>query len=479
MAKQILKPAIENEIAVYRIEDDLSSELAALFTEKLQQHRSILRSLRVRAVLFSLGQINAIDARAVESITDALDLLQRQLRVATGFCEYNTKQYVALRHITRERAVFLYKNFKIAEMALGVSRIRKNSLMLVFDEESEAKNDMVSELISRGYSAVSAMNRADFEKRIKTSAAKYTEVVTQSVFGGMLKMATASYTKFLFVYTFRGALDENSHSTFKRQRHQERIARGYRLFVFDLSKIQMMTARGAYFLYELSKESGEKDAAIAVVGLDRSRVEDAAVRVLEKSHFYFKDTIADVYDELRLESRLLCNRKVFEESVELTKEMITQLPVFLAASLDALESFSGKSCRKEGVTRMTLKNSGLEKAVGIALISFAGDIHGSAFLFIPKEAMGFLNQALIDSDQFSEAEAKDVARELHNAIMGKAKNFLSERGICVGLSLPEGMDDYNEIASGFEGIQGIRLTVMMNDFPIHLFFVGSVELPTV
>ncbi|MGE4294311.1 MAG: STAS domain-containing protein [Campylobacterales bacterium] len=350
-----MKPAIENEIAVYRIEEDLTPDVGAVFVETLQQHRSILRSLRVRAVLFSLGSINAIDSRAVETVTDALDLLQRQLRVATGFCEYSGKQHVALRHITRERAVFLYKSLKIAELALGVSRLRKNSLLLVFDEESEVKTDIVSELIARGYGAISAMNRADFEKRIKNSASKYAEVVTQSAFGGMLKMVTTGYTKQLFVYGFRGAIDENSHSTFKRQRHLERIGWGYRVFVFDMSKIQMMSARGAYFLYEVARESREREAAIVVVGLDHSRVEEAALRVMEKAQFYFKDTIDEIYSELRLESRLMCNRKIFDESVELTKEMITELPVFLAAVLDAVGSFSGKPCRKEAASRMTLK----------------------------------------------------------------------------------------------------------------------------
>ncbi|MGE4294312.1 MAG: chemotaxis protein CheX [Campylobacterales bacterium] len=99
-------------------------------------------------------------------------------------------------------------------------------------------------------------------------------------------------------------------------------------------------------------------------------------------------------------------------------------------------------------------------------------------MFIPPQSMKLLTQALMSSsEKLSAAEAKDVARELHNAIMGKAKNFLAEKGICVGLSLPEGMDDYREISEGFEGVQGIRLTVMMDELPINLFFVGSVELP--
>lgn len=109
-------------------------------------------------------------------------------------------------------------------------------------------------------------------------------------------------------------------------------------------------------------------------------------------------------------------------------------------------------------------------------MSLAGDLYGSAFLYLPKETMAKISEALTFDPQFSEAEAEDIARELSNTVMGKAKNFLAERGICMGLSLPVRMNEYREVVEGFEDVVGVRLCVEVEGHPLYLLFIGSVEL---
>jgi CheY-specific phosphatase CheX/anti-anti-sigma regulatory factor len=475
MAKMVMKPAIENEIAVYRLDDDLSESVANNFVEIIQQHRSILRSLRVKAVLFSFKHIASVDSAALLRIVEWLDLLQRQLRVSTGFCEYSPKQYTALRHLTRKRAVFLYKNFKIAELGVGVSRIRKNALVLVYDEDRENKTDMVSDLISKGYAAISAMNRKDYEKRL-SGKTRYEERVVNSAFGGMTKTVGVGYHQHLFVYTFRGAVDENSNGTFKRQAHLERIKWGYKLFVFDLSGVQILNARGAYYLYELAKESRNAGAAIALIGLSADRFEPAALRVLEKSSFYVCDSLEDVFGELRLESALRANHRVFDAQSELTRELIVQLPIFMAAAQEALPALTGLSFKRGATVRTTIEEAGLRGGGAGALMSLAGDVFGSIFIYMPDETMAKVSEALTADAAFSQAEGEDIAREIANTVLGKAKNFLAERGVCIGLSLPVRMNEYKDVAEGFESVTGVRMSLVLEEQPIYLLFIGSVEL---
>lgn len=471
----ITKPAIASDIAVYTLRGDIDKRLMDAFFGNLEQHRVILRSLKVQAVLFSMKEITSIGDEELSRLYKRLEELNGELKIPTGFCYYTSKQFAKLKKETENSSIALVKTPKVASLVMGTARISKSDTILVYEDDVEEKNLMFSEFISKGFSVVAAKDRADFKKRALEKH-KYGVIVRESRLSGIYKSVFITVSKGFYTYIFRGYIDESLANIFNAKAHKNRLLDGFKGFMLDFSKVTAVHVRAAFFLKEIGKLTSDMGGGLYIFGVDEKRLSTNIVEILKNSDIHFfntqeeciADAIAGGYERKPLDLDE-------EQGVALTKEVVTNIPVFAKSVINTIGVFAGAKGQKK-MARTRVADMLKKPIFTTGMIAIDGDISATLFFMTSKTLMQRVAKTMLDEESIDEYTALDLTSEIMNTIGGKIKMMIAEQNMPISISLPKAYNSKEELKDTLGNREGIGIELSIEDDKFYLFLVGSVLL---
>lgn len=473
MSSTVTKPKIVQDVAVYHIGSSITADYVRVFLDNLERHRPILRGLGVRGVLFSLSSIETFDKDAFLNVVQRLDLLQKELKVPTGITGYTEKQFAILKMLLQDTAVALYKNSQIAALAIGTSRIRKSSPILVYTDDNDEKNMITSELISNGYFVILANNFNDFKKKFEKKNL-YGLIVAQSRFGGMRDDVMVLYTDRVYYYTIRGIIDETIFARFDFEGHTERLKKGFKAFVIDVSKLNTMDIKGAHFFLRLADEAAKYGVMMALVGMDVDKLYSNARNVMERCHIWVYDDMDEVFIDEEFLAQRENSRSRNENNYKPSKEMVMRHPYFLSVIIETIKTYGKWQLEYEKAAIGTM-GSMFQKDVSIEnVISFDGDVDGSFTFFFPRETAKALARSMTGIDFDDDlTQLLDVMGEFVNSATGKIKSSIVKKKVYLSFSLPSSKLMSDNRLTRYKDVNGVILQIRMDGMPLYVFICGG------
>lgn len=94
-----MKPIIDNNVAIYIPDIELEMKQAKQICEVLVSSSATIRSLSLKAIYFSLENIQTFDESSLMLVAKALLAMQNKISIAVAFIGYNSKQYIKLKSL--------------------------------------------------------------------------------------------------------------------------------------------------------------------------------------------------------------------------------------------------------------------------------------------------------------------------------------------------------------------------------------------
>ena len=429
-----LKPDVQRSIAVYAIDKDVTADKVELLASRIEQHLHILRGLEIKGFLISLEGVENLDKPSIEALVKALVFFHVRLRVIAGFCDYASALFPILIPFIKKTPLALFKTHEVMALAIGTSGVYSRATLLVHADDLENRQSIASTLISNNYFVVMASSIDDVRKKLKDKD-KYERVVINSYFGFMHENASIAFTNGIFVYEFRGDLNIDITKRVSLQDFEYRLSIGHKVFIFDLTKIYHMDMRAAYLFMEMEKLALEAKAQICLIDINREKIDNNAVAVLQKSEFWIFDTIDEAYEDEEIIEMVDKRRDAFSRGM--SNDTIKMAPQLIAATVQTLDVYEFKNIGKSPSKQISLKELSDLKPTICTGISFDGDYDGD-FIFIFTQG---ISEILIENilGGFDDAEGEDfldAMSEFVNSVSGKLKSNLRGRERCIHFGLP-------------------------------------------
>lgn len=164
------------------------------------------------------------------------------------------------------------------------------------------------------------------------------------------------------------------------------------------------------------------------------------------------------------------NNSTTSKPLQLSKQLIMNLPVFVDTAVETLVSFTGLEAQKSShsIKHFELKS---EQEMLYALMRFKGDIEGVFVLIFPLELAHIAIKAML-GEEVGEKDydmLKDGVGELCNIITGGSKTILSNQSIKVTFELPR---TYTSLKSALGDIgenSGVWIDMQLASKPFYMF----------
>ena len=429
-----LKPDVQRNIAVYAIDKDVTVTKVERLASRIEQHLHILRGLEIKGFLISLEGVQNLDKPSIEALVNALVLFHVRLRVVAGFCNYSAKIFNILIPFIKKTPLALFKTQEVMALAIGTSGVYSHATLLVHADDIDNRQAIASTLISNNYFVVMASSIDDVKAKL-VDKDKYERVIINSYFGFMHENASVSFNQGIFVYEFRGDLNVDLSKRVSLQDFEYRLSIGHKIFIFDLTKIYHMDMRAAYLFMEMEELAVSAKAQIGLVNLDRNKIDNNALAVLQKSTFWIFDSIEEAFEDEEIIEMAQQRREVFSDGM--SNDTIKMAPQLIAATMQTLDVYEFKDSTKSPSKQITLQDLGMLKPTICTGISFDGDYDGE-FIFIFTQGV---SEILIENilGSFDDAEGEDfldAMSEFVNSVAGKLKSNIRRRERCIHFGLP-------------------------------------------
>lgn len=429
-----LKPDVQRSIAVYKVDKEVTATKVERLASRIEQHLHILRGLEIKGFLISLEGVKTLDKASIQALVKALVFFHVRLRVTAGFCDYNSALFPILISFIEKTPLALFKTQEVMALALGTSGVFSRAKILVHADDLDNRQSIVSTLISNNYFVIVANSLDDVRKKLKEKDA-YERVVINSYFGFMHENASISFDKGIYFYEFRGDLNVELTKRLSLQDFEYRLSIGHKVFIFDLTKIYHMDMRAAYLFMEMEKLALEAKAQICLIDINREKIDNNAVAVLQKSEFWIFDTMDEALGDEDIQELVEYRKKTF--SGGMSNDTIKMAPQLIAATIQTLEVYEFDKIEKRPSKQIKVKDLASFKPTICTGISFDGDYDGD-FIFIFTQG---ISEILIENilGGFDDAEGEDfldAMSEFVNSVTGKLKSNIRRRERCLNFGLP-------------------------------------------
>lgn len=138
---------------------------------KIQEKKMILVSLKDLAYKNNLNNLKLM-INKIDQFTKSMDVL-------LGFIDYSTELYSVLKEMSKNTKVKLFKTEEIARIFLEPKSFKKDTSVLVFDEDEKNSKQLYFVLSKNGYNLVRAKTMEEFLEAIKNE--NYDVIVTKTL----------------------------------------------------------------------------------------------------------------------------------------------------------------------------------------------------------------------------------------------------------------------------------------------------------
>ncbi|MBA1433169.1 MAG: chemotaxis protein CheX, partial [Epsilonproteobacteria bacterium] len=187
----------------------------------------------------------------------------------------------------------------------------------------------------------------------------------------------------------------------------------------------------------------------------------------EKTPISFKETLEDAgimffeqMDDILGDKELLeelgaSSAAAVKNKRMLNKEIVTEIPNFIDATVATIEMMTNSKALKEAVKIDKIEIEDKTNKIASS-IGFYGDIDGMVILVFPEGIAKKACELLIGESTDDKELILDTLAELVNIVGGKVKTLLSDENIYVDITLPRtypNVESLLEIAQDKKGVQ--------------------------
>ena len=150
-----MKPIIDNNVAIYIPDIELEMKQAKQICEVLVSSSATIRSLSLKAIYFSLENIQTFDESSLMLVAKGLLAMQNKISIAVAFIGYNSKQYIKLKSLLPNKSLPLFKTRSMADLLLGLKMPSLNQTIIYYETDGMIQTLVSQELKAKGYEVLS------------------------------------------------------------------------------------------------------------------------------------------------------------------------------------------------------------------------------------------------------------------------------------------------------------------------------------
>ncbi len=412
--------------------------------------------LNIDMLLVSLKKVIFFNKNGLDVFVKLLSGIRSKLHVVIGFCDYDTKKYLAISKFYENDLNFsLFRTQKIATL-FAASNSESSKKVLVYNPEASQRSSIAIELFDNGHHPIIAQSRKEFEE--KKRHAETFDVIVEETFLGLFGQKIATRVRGnAIIYSVSNYLDAEISDSFNIAYHNNSLNVGFRLFIFDAYKVVSMNIHAFNFFAKLASAAAEYNATLCFVGLTFEKTPESFKNDLEDSGIMFFDKMEDILENKELLEELGgSSAAVIQSKRTLNKVLVNELPRFIDATVSTIEMMTNAKASKEGasVQDITIDKGSNHIA---SSIGFYGDIDGMVALSFPHSIAKKTCELLLGEATDSEEEILDALAEFVNIIGGRVKALLLEQQINVNITLPRTYTSIDALLQVVEGKKGVQV----------------------
>ncbi|KIM11068.1 MAG: hypothetical protein KU37_08160 [Sulfuricurvum sp. PC08-66] len=429
-----LKPQLSYEIATYTLPSTLHERNLDGLLTRLDHHMMILRSMQVRGVALSFREVPELNEKGIKAIVEHLSTFHTKVRAYVSLIEYSSAQYMQFIPHIENSPVALFKTIDIMALAIGTSKVRPYSPVLLYMKNPKERQSFASYLINKNFFVIQVTGAGAFKKRLEKRD-YFDAIVTESYMSNVHDEVNITYKEGIYYYTFKGSLTETVKQYIDLTHYAHRLKMGHKFFVFDVGRVFHLSIHVAQLIATLDEYATKAKAHIGLINLDKNRIDSNALTRLNNSHIWLYEDLAHVLEDPDVEELRNSYRPRTTEG--LSKELLGLMGSLEKTLLATLGAYGIQNSQKMGAKTYGLDELERLKPLIITHISFEADYEGHLyFLFAQKSVEMILHHVLGGIDNFEGEDFLDAMNEFVNTVAGKLKTTLSDQQMCIEFSLP-------------------------------------------
>lgn len=155
---------IVNEIMVVNYVGHMKEQKTTMLINTIASLKDTVQNRRVKGVVFSLKSA-IYDLKELAFFINRLKLVGN-LSIPIAISDYSAKTFQALKALTKETAIKLFKTPQAAQLFFAPKTFKGDLSILVYDEEESSVDDICKILVSQGYRVHRARSKEEFEEGI-------------------------------------------------------------------------------------------------------------------------------------------------------------------------------------------------------------------------------------------------------------------------------------------------------------------------
>ena len=455
-----MKPVVKNGVALFSPQGflDANNNNAFLSIEEIQY----TSKLKVDMVLVSLKKVIFFNKNGLDIFIKLFDTLRKNTNIIVGFCDYDLKKFEAIKQFFSGEIEFsLFKSIKIAYL-FSSSFQTENKNILIYSDDKSQRTAMAIELHNNGHNPIVTQTLEEFEEK-KIHADAYDEIIELTYLGQMGQMIASRVSGNAIIYSVSDYLDANINDSFNMQYHKNSLNIGFRLFIFDATKVISMNVHGLNFFTMLANSAAEYNATICFVGLSFEKTPEVFKENLEDAGMLFYEKMEDILENKELLEELGASSAAnIKQKRVINKQTILKLPKFIDAAVETIEMMTNAKAVKEAAE---VHEINIDEAKGkiASSIGYYGNMDGMLILIFPTEIAKKACELLIGEKTDDEELILDTLAELVNVVGGKVKTLLQNDNINVDITLPRTYKDINDLLDIVKNKKGVQVDLSFDN----------------
>lgn len=461
----MLKPVLKDRVAYFVLDeehyDPARAKKDAIDLKKLA---TTLKGLDIKAILLSLKNVPDLDNESLIYFFKILHEFEKSLDVIAGICDYKARVYSQSLNSAKKYHISLFKTADIARFVLKVNALPADK-QLCFLMENELDFELFKdEMESRGVLFQGFSSGDEFN----TYASKNECFKVSKTYVDYLHNKTVMRLEGGVVYfDLQDRLGKKIETLFPLHAFFKKAKEGFRLFVLEGSQVEFIDPKAIDFFISLSINSMRYEAKIVFLKFPPNLLSRPVQQTLDKAHIKSFDTKLKMQADPEIAQ--LLKTPIKTKGGGLSKALVSNLPLFIDATVDTFSSFVGSSASKKSHNISEYSDSFIKGEYAGSAIEFSGMINGSLILVFSYDLIDEVSSVLLGEACGSDEERVDVLGEFLNIISGQSKTMLSKKDINVSISLPKTFVSKDEFLKYIGGKKGILMDFEFDGKPLQLF----------
>ena len=448
-----MRAVVKNGIGVFTPQGFLDGNSSASFLSI--EDIEATAKLNADMILVSLKKVVFFNRNGLDSFVKMFHKVRAANHATVGFCDYDAKKYTAITKFYKDNLSFSLFHTQDVAALFSASFKNQSKNVLLYSEDKSQRAAMAIELHDNGHNPIIAQTLEEFKEKSEAENA-YDVIIQDTYLGQMGQKVAARVTGNAIIYTVSSFLDAEIGNTFNIAYHNNSLNVGFRLFIFDAYKVVSMNVHALNFFSKLASSAAEYNATICFVGLSFDKTPKEFKETLEDSGIMFFDQMDEILQNKELLNDLGASSAAsVKQKRILNKEIVTELPNFIDATVATIEMMTNAKAVKEAA-KVDKIDVGEKEGKIASSIGFYGDIDGMVMLIFPVDIAKQACELLIGEKTDDIDLVLDTLAELVNIVGGKIKTLLSEQSISIDITLPRTYPDVDallEIAQDKKGVQ--------------------------